>query len=246
MSRPSTSTVNDFSRARAAVVGVGALGCQVAYGLARAGVAELLLIDDDRVDRTNLGRQILFSPADVGRPKAGAAAEALRSLAPPACLVPVEARLESGNATSLLQGRDLVVDATDDPRSKFLLNRMCVALNVPLVHGGVAGTAGVAFAVLPSRTACVACAFDPSAEGPSRGCAELGVLAPVAGVIGALQTILALRILAGHATAAGTLHAYDLRARRWRTLRIPRDRACAVCGNPEHAANSWRRTECRS
>lgn len=221
----------------ALVVGVGALGCQAAAALAVAGVGKLTLVDDDRVERTNLQRQVLFDTADIGRPKSVAAALALRSDAPTSMILAHVERLTPLNAGDLLSSHDVAIDATDDPDSKYLINRAAREAGRPFVYGGVARTTGLVMAVRPGHTACLACAFPLQLSHGDDSCAVLGILAPVAGVIGALQARLALRLLADPPTAGGTLYVYEARGRRWRMLQFERDPDCSICSPAkQHAA----------
>jgi len=216
-------------RATALVIGVGALGCQAAASLVSAGIGCLTLVDDDRVERSNLQRQVLFDDADSGRPKAIAAALALRAEAPACTIIARTERLTALNAEDLVGGHDVTIDATDDPDSKYLLNRTAVAAGKPFVYGGVARTGGLALAVRPRCSACLACAFPPQLAGGDESCAALGIVAPVAGAVGALQAHLAMSLLEDPSTVGGLLHVYEMRGRRWRTMRFERDPQCSTC-----------------
>jgi molybdopterin/thiamine biosynthesis adenylyltransferase len=224
-----TDFVPPLERSHAVVIGVGALGCQAAQALVTAGIGALTLIDDDRVERSNLQRQILFEAADIGRPKAVAAALLLRSRAPASMIVARTERVTEQNVVELMAGHDVVIDATDDPESKYLLNRSAVETRTPFVYGGVARTSGLALAVQPGRSACLACAFPPQSAHAGDSCAALGILAPVAGAIGALQAFLAIRLMENAAEVAGSLYAYETRGRRWRKFRFDRDPECPTC-----------------
>lgn len=221
----------------ALVVGVGALGCQAAAALANAGVGKLTLVDDDRVERSNLQRQVLFDSADIGRPKAVAAAVALGTEAPTSTILARVERLTPANASTLVSSHDVAIDATDDPQSKYLLNRTARETGRPFVYGGIARTTGLVMAVRPGHSACLACAFPPQLSHGDDSCAVLGIVAPVAGVIGALQAHLALRLLGHPPTAGGTLYVYEAHGRRWRTLQFERDPSCPTCSPANrHAA----------
>jgi molybdopterin/thiamine biosynthesis adenylyltransferase len=217
-------------RWNALVIGVGALGCQAAAALVAAGVGALTLVDDDRVEVSNLQRQILFDDADVGRPKAVAAALALRALAPASVITVRTERASARNVAELVGTHDVTIDATDDPESKYLLNRTAIDTGKPFVYGGVARTGGLALAVQPRQSACLACAFPLQLSRGDDSCAALGILAPVAGAIGGLQAHLAIRLLEkATAAVAGRLYVYETRARRWRILRFDRDPRCSAC-----------------
>jgi adenylyltransferase/sulfurtransferase len=221
-----------------AVIGAGGLGCPalLALGpqLAHRGVA-VTIIDDDRVDETNLHRQILHRTCDVGRPKAESAAAALKRRWPMLEVRPLVTRVESANADALLRGYDLVIDGTDSFAAKFLLTDVCIALGVPLVHGGVVGFTGQLMTIMPGH-ACFRCIFEaPPAPGDAPSCQQAGVLGPVCGVIGGAMAREALAILDGRATLRGTLLVFDAMAERWRRL-TPRPRTgCSAHSSPEVA-----------
>ena len=233
---PTTGHATALERSTALVVGVGALGCQAAAALTAAGIGGITLVDDDRVEPSNLQRQVLFDYADLGRPKAIAAALVLRARAPSSTVVARTTRVSALNAAELVANHDVTIDATDDPDSKYLLNRTAVEMGKPFVYGAVARTSGLALAVQPRASACLACAFPPQLAHRGDSCATLGILAPVAGAIGALQAHLALRLLEVAASVAGTLYVYEVHGRRWRTLHFRRDPRCSICSTAAQRA----------
>jgi adenylyltransferase/sulfurtransferase len=211
------------------LVGIGALGCAAAAVLARARLGRLTLVDPDRVEASNLQRQLLFAPRDAGRLKAVVAAEALRSAATE--VTAVAERLDAGNAAALIGAHDFVIDACDDPATKFLINEVAVRCGVAFSYGGVVRTSGLAMTVVPGATACLACVFRADQGDAPQGCQDQGILAPVAGVIGCLQAAHAFAVLdRSAAPIAGRLFSYELRSRRWRVLAARRDAHCSVCG----------------
>jgi len=226
----------DEKRATVLVVGVGALGCQAAAALVAAGGCDLTLVDDDRVERSNLQRQVLFDDTDIGRPKAVAAALALRAEASESSILARTERVTSGNASQLVGAHDVTVDATDHPDTKYLLNRAAVETGRPFVYGGVVRMTGLAMAVRPRVSPCLACVFPPDLSHADDGCAALGILSPVAGVLGALQAYLALRLIEGGPSTPGQLHVYEVHHRRWRSLRFDRDPGCSTCSPPARDA----------
>lgn len=232
-----------LTRASVVIVGVGALGCQAASVLASAGVGRLVLVDADVVDISNLQRQVLFDESQLGRAKVVAASE---SLASPACTAHIDALetcLDADNATELISECDFVIDACDDPHTKLLINTTAVATSTPFAYAGVARTGGETMSVAPGRSACLACVFpelraDIDAD-EARACSELGILAPVAGVIGALQALAALGAICGDERfRPGIMTSYQLRGRRWRHITFPRNPACAVCSRAANAIAS--------
>ena len=174
------------------VVGAGALGSPVATYLAGAGVGRLGIVDDGDVELSNLHRQHLHFTPDLGVPKAHSAAAKLGFLNPEIVVEPYQAPFNA----AMVEGQDLVVDCTDSFEARYAINAACCAAGVPLVEGGVVGLSGLVMAIRPGETACYRCAF-PHAPAGAASCAEAGVLGPAAGVIGSLQALEALKLLAG-------------------------------------------------
>ena len=184
--------------ARAIVVGAGALGSPVATYLAAAGVGGLGLVDGDVVELSNLHRQPLHFTPDVGMPKAEAAAAKLGLLNPEVVVEPYPVELEQANAEAIVAGADVVVDCTDSFDSRYLVNDACCAQEIPLVEAGVVGFDGLVLSVSPGESACYRCAF-PTAPPRElrRGCREAGVLGAMAGLIGSIQALEAIKLLTG-------------------------------------------------
>ena len=221
-----------FARARALVVGVGGLGNPAAQFLASAGIGRLVLCDADRVDLTNLQRQILFDLDDVGAPKVEAAAKRLAAINPEPAYVTIARRLGAGDLAALAADADVVLDCTDNFATRHAINRACVAARVPLVSGAAIRFDGQV-AVFDARDAaspCYHCLFGEGEELEEVRCATMGVFAPLVGIVGATQAGEALKLVAGVGeTLAGRLLIYDALASSWRELKVPRDPACAVC-----------------
>jgi molybdopterin/thiamine biosynthesis adenylyltransferase len=176
------------------VVGAGALGSPVATYLAGAGVGRLGIVDDGDVEVSNLHRQHLHFTPDVGVPKAHSAVAKLGFLNPEIVIEPYQAAFSE----AMLAGQDLVVDCTDAFATRYAVNAACCAAGIPLVEAGVVGTSGLVMSIRPGETACYRCAFPaPPPEGAAPTCAQAGVLGPAAGVIGSLQALEALKLLAG-------------------------------------------------
>jgi molybdopterin/thiamine biosynthesis adenylyltransferase len=215
---------------RAVLLGVGGLGCPAALALAESGEElELVLVDDDRVERSNLARQILFGEADVGAPKAEAAARRLAAGGGRLRLVAVAARFDASTAQELLAGADVLLDGTDNFETRFLANDVAVAARVPLVHGAAVGWTGQLLTVIPGRTACLRCLFEgPPPPGALPTCAEAGVASPLCGLVGAAMAQAALAVLQG-APAAGVLSRWDGLRGIVRPLPLSRDFSCP-CG----------------
>lgn len=183
--------------ARVLVVGAGGLGCPVLQYLAGAGVGCLGIVDADVLDASNLHRQPLYALADVGRPKAELAAAAVRRLNPAVRVETFAVRFEGQNALELLHGFDLVVDCSDNFRTKFLVNDAAVLTHKPAVFASVYQYEGQLQVYKPSAGhACLRCLWPQATEdGVVGNCAEAGVLGPVPGALGTLQALLILKIL---------------------------------------------------
>ena len=214
--------------AKVLMVGAGGLGSPAALYLAAAGVGVLGLVDSDTVALSNLQRQVLFATADVGRLKVDAAAEHLSALNPQ---VQVEAHaltVSTANADEVIAGYDLVLDGTDDFAVRFAVNAACVAAHVPLVSGAIGrwtGQVGV-FAGRPCYR-CLVPDIPPDAE----TCAAVGVVGALAGVIGAIMAMEAIKLITGAGEAlTGRLLLYDALAGESRTVRVTADPDCPVCG----------------
>src|SRR3954463_8447029 len=178
------------------VVGLGALGLPVATSLAAAGVGHLGVVDEDAVELSNLHRQPLHFTPDVGLPKAVNAAVKLSALNPECVVDPYPVRLEEMNAEPIVMGADLVVDCSDTFATRYLVNGACCAQGVPLVEAGVLGFGGLVMSIVPGASACYRCAFPVEPENvPS--CREAGVLGAMAGIVGSIQALEALKLLAG-------------------------------------------------
>jgi molybdopterin/thiamine biosynthesis adenylyltransferase len=227
------------------VVGMGALGCPAATALAEAGGVRLILADDDVVETTNLQRQRLFARSDVGCPKVEAAARNLQHRYPNVSVETRIERLTADNAYTWFQQADFVIDACDDPATKFLINAVAINTQTPFVYGGVLRTGGSTMTVLPGKSPCLACVFPQAAQASEEpGCDRAGILAPVAGVIGTRQALAALAWLSADSRAdGGVLTAYELRGRRWHALRFDRVSDCRICGQPRMSAPTPRRVQ---
>jgi molybdopterin/thiamine biosynthesis adenylyltransferase len=204
------------------VVGLGGLGCPAAWAL-RLGARSMRLVDEDRVERSNLHRQILFQEADLGRHKVDAAAEAL---APFTRVEVVRAHLAPENAEALLRGARVVVEGTDNLPTKFLTSDVAGSLGLPVVHGACAGWVGTVLPVVPGEGACYRCLFEEPPEDEAGSCVTAGVFGPVTSLTGAVMAADALRILRGDRSQAGAMARYDGRTQRFRSSRFPRRAGC--------------------
>ncbi|MDH5674975.1 MAG: HesA/MoeB/ThiF family protein [Myxococcales bacterium] len=230
-----------LSQRRVLLVGAGGLGSAAAPILARAGVGHIDVLDDDRVEASNLQRQTLYSEADCGRPKAPLALERLRAQATAAGYqlqgVAREMRLLPGNAAQLVADYDLVLEGADNHATKFLVADACALGGVPAVQGGAVRWVGWAMASRPGRGPCLRCVFEDMPGGEQPDCAAAGVVGPAVGVIGALQAALALKLLLGlhDRSDAGALYSLSGLHGSLRRIRVPRRPECALCsGHIQH------------
>jgi adenylyltransferase/sulfurtransferase len=187
-----------LKEARVMVIGAGALGSPVLSYLAGAGVGRIGVVDHDQVELSNLPRQPLHFTPDMGANKAESAAAKLMLMNSETLVEPYPARLGRMNAEAMLMGADLVVDCSDSFATRYTVNDTCCILGTPLVEGGVLGFDGLVMAIKPGESACYRCAFpDEPEEGSVPTCREAGVLGPVAGMVGSMQALEALKLLTG-------------------------------------------------
>ena len=217
--------------ARVLVVGAGGLGSPASLYLAAAGIGTLGIVDHDRVDLSNLQRQLLFDTASVGASKALSAQTRLRALNPEINVIAHELELDAANALDLLRQYDCVLDGSDRLSTRYLVNDACVLLRRPLVSAAIHRFEGQAMTYLPGRGPCYRCLFPETAPGVIPNCAEAGVLGVLPGVLGALQATEAIKLLLGIGTPLiGRLLTYDALAMQWHEFRFMRREDCAVCG----------------
>ncbi|MEW5850336.1 MAG: HesA/MoeB/ThiF family protein [Myxococcota bacterium] len=180
---------------RVLVVGCGGLGHPVATYLAGAGVGHLTLVDDDDVELSNLNRQILFQASDEGQPKAQVLQERIRGIQPHVSLAPLETRLTERNVKGLVGGHQVVVDATDDPATKFILHDACLKLGTPLVHGGAVKWGGQVTVFPGTGKPCLRCLFDEPP--PAERCQDAGVMGAATGAVGSVMAAEVVKLLLG-------------------------------------------------
>ncbi len=215
------------------VVGAGGLGSPAALYLAAAGVGRLVIADFDRVDLSNLQRQILHGTDRIGSPKAESARRTLEALNPDIEIVPVGEAVEGELLEHWVGASDAVVDGSDNFATRFAVNAACVAAGRPLISGAVIRFEGQV-SVYTGRPGdpCYRCLYGTGGEVEDT-CSQNGVLAPVAGIVGSIQATETLKVLTGVGTTlAGRLLIIDALDMRFRTMRLTRDPACPVCGKP--------------
>ncbi len=226
-----------LEKARVAVVGLGALGSSAAECLARAGVGELILIDRDVLELSNLQRQFLYDENDVEKrlPKAVAARQRLSQINSSVSLETRMENLHSGNIESLLDGVQIIIDGTDNVETRYLVNDYSVSGGVPWIYGGAIGTSGTGLLILPERGPCFRCVFTDPPDAQKLGtCDTMGVLGTVPVIIGAWQASMAMRfIVAGAEGIENKMLMMDLWEHGFLEPAVGRKKDCPACVNRE-------------
>jgi molybdopterin-synthase adenylyltransferase len=216
--------------ATAIVIGAGALGSPAATYLACAGVGRIGVADGDWVEISNLQRQPLHFTPDIEAQKAESAAQKLGVLNTEITVEPYPVELDADNAGAIVAGADVVLDCTDTFESRYLINDACCEQRIPLVEAGALGFGGIVFAIRPGESACYRCAF-PTAPANAPSCADAGMLGAVAGVIGSLQALEALKLLAGVGELPGDrIVQFDGLTLEQTLVRTSRRPDCSACG----------------
>ena len=219
--------------AHAVVIGAGGLGSPAAMYLASAGVGRITLVDDDTVDLTNLQRQIAHTTERVGQAKVSSCAASLQAINPHVQIHTVQQRVDAKRLQTLVGDASVVLDCTDNYRTRQAINAACVALAKPLVSGAAIRFDGQ-ISVFDRRhngAACYACLFSPEEQFEEASCSTMGVFAPLVGIIGTMQAAEALKLIAGIGRSLdGRLMMLELKDMEWSTMRVSRNPQCPVCG----------------
>jgi molybdopterin/thiamine biosynthesis adenylyltransferase len=227
--------VEGQGRLRAAsvlIVGAGGLGCPAALYLAAAGIGQLTLADSDAVDLTNLQRQILYRSDSVGARKVEAARVALNAVNPDVKVATLDSRIDARGAAKLAAEADIVLDCSDNFATRHAINRACVRAGKPLVSGAAIRFDGqiAVFDLTKADSPCYSCLFPEDGEVEEVQCSTMGVFAPLTGVIGTMQAMEAIKLLAGVGESLnGRLLIFDAKKTEWRSMRVKKDPACPVC-----------------
>lgn len=230
-----------LAQARVLVLGLGGLGSPVALYLAGAGVGQLVLVDPDQVELSNLHRQILHRTESVGTPKTESARAALHALNPEVQVITHTGKLDESDLLDEVGLADVVVDGTDNFAARFAVNRACVRTRTPLVYAAVVGMEGQASVFRADRddSPCYSCLYQDLDQHPDAGqpgsnwenCSGQGVLGPVAGIISCIQATEALKLLLGIGDSLqGRLLLLDARSMEFQSFRLNKDPHCQVCG----------------
>ncbi|TQV81412.1 HesA/MoeB/ThiF family protein [Aliikangiella coralliicola] len=215
------------------VLGVGGLGSPVAMYLATAGVGELTLIDDDKVDLTNLQRQIIHRLSAIDKDKVESAEDTLQKLNPECRLNPINARLDEEALTEIVGKANIVVDCCDNFSTRFMLNRVCFKLRTPLVSGAAIRWEGQlsTFTMQPEMP-CYRCIYEEDTF-DDQTCSQNGVAAPLVGIIGSMQAMEAIKLITGAGNPiSGRLMLFDALDMEWRSIKFKQRAGCPVCGQP--------------
>jgi len=221
--------------ARALIVGAGGLGCPAALYLAASGFGRLTLADPDKVDLTNLQRQILYGSSSVGKGKVEEARKALASLNPEVEVRTLSKKLEPPELEELVPQVDVVLDCSDNFATRHAINRACVKYRKPLIAGAAMRFDAqlMVFDLRSKSSACYSCLFPEDGEVEEVQCSVMGVFAPLTGIVGAMQAMEAIKLVAGAGEPlSGRLLIFDARATEWRAVKVRKDPACAACGAP--------------
>lgn len=222
------------AHARVLMIGAGGLGVPALWSLAARGIGHVTILDPDRVELSNLHRQILYREADVGRSKAEAIAAALSARFPGLSITSCQEAFSAKNH-DLVYEHDVVLDGTDQFETKLAISDACVDRGRPYVFAGVVGWGGQVLACRPRASACLRCFFD---EAPPPGvaltCAELGIIGPIAGVVAAEQAACACALIAGDDRVLDRLFVYDGKSDRVRAIPLSRQADCRGCGSRTH------------
>ncbi|HEY6280586.1 MAG TPA: HesA/MoeB/ThiF family protein [Burkholderiales bacterium] len=225
----------------ALIIGAGGLGSPIALYLAASGLGKITICDGEKVDLTNLQRQIMHHTPAVGTPKTQSARNTMMLINPEVKIVEVPKRVSSEDVMDLVINADVVLDASDNFATRHAVNRACVARRKPLVSGaGVRFDGQVAvFNLRETTSPCYHCLFPEDGELEETRCAVMGVFAPLTGIIGTIQAAEALKLLTGVGeTLNGRLLLLDALSMEWRSIKLVKDPLCSVCGKRAQAANA--------
>jgi molybdopterin/thiamine biosynthesis adenylyltransferase len=220
--------------AHAVIIGAGGLGSPVALYLASAGVGKITLVDNDEVDLTNLQRQILHNTASVGQSKAESGKQTLHEINPTIDVVALVARADAEQLKTLVSSADVVLDCTDNFKTRHAINHACVAAGVPLVSGAAIRMDGqvAVFDTRQPKAPCYACLFPPDQQFEEVQCSVMGVFAPLVGIIGTIQAAEALKLIMGVGTSLSQrLLMLDARTMEWTSIHTTHNPQCPVCSS---------------
>jgi molybdopterin/thiamine biosynthesis adenylyltransferase len=222
-----------LSEAKVLILGAGGLGAPVALYLAAAGIGMLGILDHDRVEISNLQRQIVHFTKDIKVSKVISAREKMLAINPGITVRIYQELLGADNIRDIIHGYDFIVDGTDNFPTKFLVNDACIMENIPFSHGGILRFTGQTLTVLPGRSACYRCFFrQPPPPDAVPTCSQAGVLGAVAGMLGTIQATEALKFITGVGELlSGTLLSFDAKTMHFRKVKLDQQKNCPICGD---------------
>lgn len=214
------------------VIGAGGLGSPATLYLAAAGVGTLGIVDSDKVDLTNLQRQIIHHTSDIGSDKVKSAKTKINAINPDVTVFPYHLMVKADNIREIINGYDFVIDATDNFAAKFLINDACYFEKTPFCHAGILQFYGQLMTILPGRSTCYRCVFSsPPPDGAAPSCCQAGLLGVLPGVIGSLQATEAIKYLLGIGKLlTDTLLSYEALEMEFRSVKFSRNPDCPLCG----------------
>lgn len=218
--------------AKVLIIGAGGLGAPAALYLAAAGVGTIGIADADEVDLSNLQRQVIHTTADIGKPKVESAKETMQAINPDVNVVTYHDFIAADNIMEIIRDYDFILDGTDNFPAKFLINDACVMAGKPFCHAGIIRFNGQLMTYVPGQGPCYRCVFkEPPPKDAVPTCKQAGVIGAMAGVIGCLQAMEAVKYITGAGELlTGYLLTYDALSMNFRKIKLPKDDNCAVCG----------------
>jgi len=219
-----------LQQARVIITGMGGLGCPVSVYLASAGVGHLILCDGDSIESSNLQRQILFTPKDIGKNKAEVAADKLSTQNPLIEIEVLDEMFDKELASSYLPEVDLIIDCTDSLKARYLLNRCSIEYQVPLIIGAATGFDGQTMLLQPSAlTPCYHCLFPDTGNATVENCQTIGILGPVLAIVAGMQALTAIKFLTGNQVADNQLMTFDGMSQQWHNISLAKQSHCKEC-----------------
>jgi len=225
---------NTLLKAHALIVGIGGLGSPVALYLTAAGIGELTLCDYDRVDLSNLQRQVLHTTADIGELKTESATASLKAINPDVKINTIDYIADEAEIKHIAETASIILDCTDNFETRFALNRISRQTRTPLISGAAIRWEGQVTAFDPNNadSPCYQCLY-PNQNAPDASCAMEGVVAPLVGVIGTMQAQAAMNLLLGQPSLVGSVLLYDANRMDWHRITLKRNPNCPQCGTPQ-------------
>lgn len=223
---------NKIKNAKILVVGAGGLGSPILYYLAAAGIGTIGIADFDTVTISNLNRQILYTSDDIGKRKTDTACEKILKLNPSISVIKHCSRINIDNVEEIIRGYDVIIDATDNFPIRYLISDCCYFMGKPVIEGAATGYDGILMTIIPGKTPCYRCLYPmPPADGILPTCSDTGILGMVAGIIGSVQALEAVKIILGLGeTVSGRILTFDALTTGFREVKWARRDECPLCG----------------